>query len=104
MPPLRADPAYQLDVGTELRDRNLKVEPSVSGPAGKRVRYEISVRRDGGAGSSSSSQAGDARLDDSGHAQLASTSVSVQPGEEYDVTVKLFEGNRLVAQESVRRP
>jgi hypothetical protein len=102
--PLGADPAYRLDVGTELRDRNLKVEPSVTGPAGKRVRYEISVRRAAGAGSSNSSQAGGARLDENGYARLASTSVSVQPGEEYDVTVRLFEGDRLVAEDSVRGP
>lgn len=102
--PLRADPAYQLDLGTQLRDRSLKVEPSVTGPAGKRVRYEISVVRDAGAGASSSRQAGGARLDEKGYARLASTSVSVQPGEEYAVTVKLFEGDRLVAEESLRRP
>ena len=98
--PLRAEPAYHLDIGAEVHERNLKVEPSVSGPAGKIVRYEISVVR----GASSSSQAGDARLDDNGYAKLASTSASVQPGEDYRVTVKLFEGTRLVAQQSVRRP
>jgi len=97
------DSAYRLDPGAELGNGNLKVEPRVTGPAGKTVRYEITVRREGKSGSSNSSQSGRARLD-SGETKLASTSVSVQPGEHYEVIVKLYEGERLVAQQSVAHP
>jgi hypothetical protein len=99
-----AESAYRVDPGASLRNGSLKVEPSVVGPAGKRVRYQIEVRREGGSQSSNSSQAGSARLDDDGRAQLASSSVSVQPHQRYEVVVKLYEGDRLVAEESVRQP
>lgn len=99
-----AESAYRVDPGASLRNGSLEVEPSVAGPAGKRVRYEIEVRREGASQSSSSSQAGSVRLDDGGRAQLASSSVSVQPHQRYEVVVKLYEGDQLVAQESVRQP
>jgi hypothetical protein len=101
---VRADASYRLDVGASVREGSLKVEPTVVGPAGKTVRYEIRVRRDGQAGASNSSQAGSARIDDSGHARLASSAVSVRPGESYDVNVRLFADGRVVAEERVRHP
>jgi hypothetical protein len=101
---VRADAGYRLDVGASVREESLKVEPTVVGPAGKTVRYEITVRRDGQAGASNSSQAGSARIDDSGHAKLASSAVSVRPGESYDVNVRLFADGRVVAEERVKQP
>jgi hypothetical protein len=92
---------YRLDAGVQARDGSLKVEPTVSGPAGKTVRYEIQVRREGAGNNSDSSQSGRARLDDSGRAKLASTSVSLRPNERYEVEVTLFEGQRLVAREHI---
>lgn len=103
-PAAATDSAYRLDPGTSVRNGSLRVEPSVTGPAGKNVRYEVSVRREGGSGSSNNNQAGNVRLDDRGHGELASSSVSVRPNESYEVVVKLFADDRLVAQESVRHP
>lgn len=57
---VRAD-GYRLDIGASVRDGSLKVEQAVAGPAGKTLRYEITVRRDGQGGSSNSSQAGGGR-------------------------------------------
>jgi hypothetical protein len=99
-----ADAAYRLDLGTSLREGNLHVAPRVTGPAGKALRYEMQVTREGGAGRSNSRQAGSIRLDESGRARLASNSMSVGPHDEYRVDVKLYEGGRLVAEESVRHP
>jgi len=99
-----AEAAYQLDMGTTVREGNLKVAPRVTGPAGKTLRYEMVVTRQSRSGSSNSSQAGSVRLDESGAARLASSSVSVSPQDEYRVAVKLYEGGRLVAEEAVRHP
>jgi hypothetical protein len=93
-----------LDIGTTVREGNLKVEPQVSGPAGKALRYEIDVRREGAGGSSNNSQSGGVRLDAGGKAQLASNSVSVTPGDAYRVTVRVFDAGQLVAEQSVRHP
>ena len=95
---------YRLDPGLEVSGGNLKVEPTVSGPAGKAVRYEIDVRRHGQGASSNSSQSGTARLDESGRAKLASTSVSLNPQQRYEVEVTLFEGQRVVARERASHP
>ena len=98
-----SDASWRLDPGAELRNGNLRVEPKVSGRPGASVRYEIDVRKRG-SGSSNSSQSGRARLGENGEATLASTSVSVQPGDRYDVEVRVYDGNRLVAQQTVAHP
>ena len=99
-----ADGAYRLDMGASVREGNLQVAPRVSGPAGKALRYEMQVTREGDAGRSRSQQAGSVRLDESGMGRLASNSMSIGPHDEYRVEVKLYEGGRLVAEESVRHP
>lgn len=103
-PAAATDSAYRVDPGTSVGNGSLRVEPSVTGPAGKSLRYEMEVRREGRSGTSNSNQAGNVRLDERGHAQLASSSVSVRPNESYEVVVRLFDQDRLVAQESVRHP
>ncbi len=99
-----ADAAYRLDMGASVRGGNLHVEPRVTGPAGTALRYEMHVTRQGGAGRSNSRQAGSVRLDESGRARLASNDMSVGPHDAYRIEVKLYEGGRLVAEESVRHP
>lgn len=99
-----ADAAYRLDMGTSVHGGSLKVEPTVTGPANKTMRYEMQVRREGSGGSSNSSQSGTVRLDDSGEGRLASSSVSVSPSDRYVVTVKLYDGPELVAQQSAKYP
>ena len=98
------DSNYHLDIGTSVRDGSLKVEPRISGPAGKVVRYEMDVRRQTQGGSSNSSQAGTVRLNDEGKARLAMSSVSVSSRDRYEVTVRIFDADKLVAEESVREP
>jgi hypothetical protein len=58
----------------------------------------------GGAGRSTSSQSGRVRLPQSGSAKLATTSISVAPQDRYRISVKVLEGNRVVAEEEVRYP
>jgi hypothetical protein len=98
-----SDASWRLNPGAELRNGNLRVEPKVSGRPGASVRYEIEVRKSG-SGSSNSTQSGRARLGENGEATLASTSVSVQPGDRYDVEVRVYDGDRLVARRTVEQP
>jgi len=99
-----ADNPYQLDIGAEVHGNNLTVEPSVLGPADKSLRYEMKVRRESAGGSSNSSQSGTVRLDRQGRGQLASTSVSVSPSDHYEVIVRLFDANKMVAEQTARVP
>jgi thin aggregative fimbriae synthesis protein len=99
-----ADTAYRLDIGAEVHGNNLKVEPTVVGPAEKALRYEMKVRREGQGGSSNSSQSGTVKLDADGRGQLASNSVNVSPSDRYEITVRLFDGGRVVAEQSAQYP
>jgi hypothetical protein len=101
---LAADPAYRLDLGISMSSGTLRVEPVVAGPAGKTLRYEMSVRREGKGGSSATSQAGSVRLDGTGKGQFAYNSLSVGPGDRYVISVKVYEGDRLVASEQAVEP
>ncbi|HET7363522.1 MAG TPA: curli-like amyloid fiber formation chaperone CsgH [Burkholderiales bacterium] len=102
--PALGDSGYQLDLGARVEGGSLKVQPTVSGPPDKALRYEMQVRREGSAGASNSSQSGTVKLDDDGHAQLASNAVSVGPNDRYEVTVRLLDGGRVVAEQSARYP
>ena len=102
--PAFSDAAYQLDLGASVEAGSLKVEPTVSGPPDKALRYEMRVRREGSAGSSNQSQSGTVKLDDDGRAQLASSAVSVGPNDHYVVTVRLLDGSHVVAEQSARYP
>jgi len=101
---MAAESAYQLDLGASVQGGNLKVQPNVTGPAGKELKYEMKVRREGAGKSSSSSQGGTVKLDQNGHARLASNSVNVSSGDRYDVTVRLLEGGRVVAEKTQQYP
>src|SRR5216117_1903363 len=92
---------YRLDPGASVQDGTLKVAPKVQGPAGAALRYEIRTTREGKSGHSSSSQSGSVRLGQNGSAALASSSISVTPQDRYRITVKVREGGRVVAEESV---
>jgi hypothetical protein len=99
-----ADDRYTLDLGASVQGSSLKVEPTLTGPAGKTVDYQMRVRREGGGNSSNSSQGGTVQLDRSGHAQLASNSVSVSPSDRYVVTVRVMDGGKVVAEKSQQYP
>lgn len=100
-----ADSAYRVDIGTaEERDGSVQIEPRVTGPAGKSVRYEVEVRRGSQGAKANSSQSGSVRIDDSGKAQLSSNAIRLSRGEQYEMNVRLFEGGQLVAEQSTRRP
>lgn len=99
------DEPYRVDIATsEGRDGSLRIEPRVSGPAGRTVHYEVDVDRGSRGAKASSSQSGSVRLSDAGMAQISSNSVKLNSGEQYEMKVRIFEGERLVAEQAARRP
>ena len=100
-----ADDRYTLDLGASVEGSSLKVEPTLTGPAGKTVDYQMRVRREGSGGNSSnSSQGGTVQLDNSGRAQLASNSVSMSRSDRYLVSVRVTENGKVVAEKSQQYP
>jgi thin aggregative fimbriae synthesis protein len=95
---------YRLDPGASVRDGTLRVAPTVQGPAGAALRYEVKTEREGAAGRSNSSQSGNVRLGQDGSAKLATTSVSVTPQDRYRISVRVLERDRVVAEQEVRYP
>jgi hypothetical protein len=95
---------FRVDPGASVRDGTLNVTPTVHGPAGATLRYEIRTVREGASGNSSSSQSGSVRLGADGTGKLATTNVSVTPKDRYRIQVRLLQGGRVVAEEEVRYP
>lgn len=95
---------YRLDLGASVRGGSLTVEPQITGPAGKALRYEVAVMRESRGGRSNSQQSGSVRLDERGAAALASNKISLDPGDNYRIEVRVFDGDRLVAHESAHHP
>jgi thin aggregative fimbriae synthesis protein len=95
---------YRLDPGATVRDGTLQVSPTVQGPAGAALRYEVKTVREGAAGRSNSSQSGNVRLGQDGSAKLATTSVSVTPQDRYRISVRVLERDKVVAEEEVLYP
>jgi hypothetical protein len=97
-------PGYQLRVDSKLEGGTLTVAPLVSAPAGAELRYEVVSSKHGSNGKSSSSQSGNVTAGPDGSAKLSSLSVSVGPQDKYVLTVKVFDGAKLVAEEVLRYP
>jgi hypothetical protein len=94
----------RIDPGATVRDGTLNVAPTVQGPAGAALRYEIRTTRQGASGNASSSQSGSVRLGEDGRGKLAATRISVGPQDRYRIEVRLLQGGRVVAEEEVRYP
>ena len=87
-----------------VRGGTLKVEPVITAPAGKKLRYDVVTKRSGRSGNSNSSQGGNVTVGDNGKASLSQVSVSVAPQDRYEVSVEVYDGSRLVAAKTLRHP
>jgi hypothetical protein len=101
---LANEPGYQLLVNSRVEGGTLTVAPRVTAPAGAQLRYEVISSKQGSNGKSNSSQSGNVTAGPDGSAELSSLSVSVGPQDKYVLTVKVFHGARLVAEEVLRHP
>jgi hypothetical protein len=101
---MASEPGYRLRIDSSLQGGQLTVAPQIAAPAGSRLRYEVVSSRQGGAGKSSTSQGGSVTVGPDGSATLSKLSVSVGPQDKYVITVKVFDGAKLVAEEVLRHP
>src|SRR5688572_16231686 len=101
----KADEAsYKLWVNSKVEGGTLTVAPRITAPAGAQLRYEVISSKQGSSGQSNSSQSGNVTAGPDGSAKLSTLSVSVGPQDKYVLTVKVFEGAKLVAEEVLRHP
>ncbi len=90
---------YELSINAERRDGNVSVAPTLTAPAGTKLRYEIVARKQGSS-SSSSQQSGNVTVGENGMASLSELSFTVGPQDRCEVSVKVYEGDNLVASHS----
>jgi hypothetical protein len=101
--PLRAERAYRVDIAsTRESDGSVSLGPRIMGPAGQTVRYEVHLRSENLGARAAVTRSGSVRLDDTGNALLAPTSLRGTRGERYEMEVRLFEGDRVVAAQAAR--
>lgn len=101
---LADEPGYQLSMESSVNDGRLTVAPRINAPAGKRLRYELASTKQGAAGKSSTSQSGSVVADAHGMASLSMLRLSVAPGDRYSIVMKVFEGQKLVAEQMLQYP
>ena len=101
---LANEPGYHLRVNSKLEAGTLTVAPQITAPAGAELRYEVISSKQGSSGKSNSSQSGNVTAGPDGSAKLSTLSVNVGPQDKYVLTVKVFEGGKLVAEEVLRYP
>jgi len=98
------EPAYRLRIDSTVEASKLIVLPVVAGPAGSRLRYEMVSSKQGHAGQSNTSQSGAVTVGADGSAKLSTLSLGVGADDRYLITVKVFDGGKLVAEQVLRHP
>jgi hypothetical protein len=97
-------PAYSLRIEASARGDLLTVVPYVESSAAAILRYRLVSTKQGKAGSSTTNQEGTVRLACCQPQAVSSLSLSVDPADRYVISVTLFEGGHIVAQETLRYP
>ena len=99
-----ANAGYDLSLGAEVRGGTLKVAPILTGPAGARLRYDVTTTRTGRSGDNNSRQSGNVTVGDDGKASLSQVAVNVGPQDRYVVHVEVYDGAQVVASKTLRHP
>lgn len=98
------DAAYRLRLESSIEAGHLTVAPKLAGPANKAVGYEMASTKSGGAGNSTTRQSGRVDLGPDGKATLSTLRLSVGPKDHYAITVTVFDGKTMVAEQSLSYP
>ena len=97
-------PGYDLSLGADVSGGTLKVAPTLTGPAGAKLRYDMTTTRTGRSGNNNSRQSGTVTLGDDGKASLSQVSVNVTPQDRYTVHIEVYDGQQVVAAKTLRHP
>jgi hypothetical protein len=95
---------YALRITTEIDGDRLNVVPYVEASEAATLRYEMVSRKDGPAGSSASRQTGSIQVVCCAPKAASRLMLRVRPEDRYTITVRLFAGDRQVAEQTIRYP
>jgi len=96
--------AYRLRLNAIHDGGMLAVVPQLAAPAGSRLRYEMASTKEGASGKSITKQSGHVAVGEVGLATISSLSLRVAAQDRYTITMKLFDGEKLVAQQTLQYP
>lgn len=103
-PALADVPGYRLSLGADVRGGTLEIAPTITAPPGTRLRYEVETIKSGRSGNSNSSQAGSVTVGEDGSASLSQMALSLGAQDRAEVSVKVYDGARLVASKRYKHP
>jgi hypothetical protein len=92
-----------LDIGAEESQGQLRVTPIVTSATDRRLRYEVLAQKEGASGKSQSRQAGNLAVRAGVRASASTLALGIAPGDRYTVTVRLFEGRKLLAEKKLQK-
>ena len=95
---------YRLWLDTSTSGKMLTVIPHIAVPAAVTLRYEIISTKHGKSGRSSTSQSGRVAVDREGSQTFAKLSLGVGLDDRYTIAVKVFDGTKLVAEQTLNYP
>ena len=98
------EPGYELRVESSVLGSQLTVIPHVQAAAGAVLRYEIVSTKQGSAGKSDTRQSGKVAVGEAGSAKLSTLKLGVSPQDRYSISVKVFDGTKLVAEKVLNYP
>ncbi len=98
------DAGVRLTLDTSTSGRMLTVVPHVMAPGAARLRYEIVSTKHGKSGRSSTSQTGNVAVGPDGAGTFARLSLGVGPDDRYTIDVRVYDGARLVAEQTLNYP
>ena len=101
---MAGESGYRLWLDTSVSGGKLIVVPHIAAPAPAALYYEIVSAKDGQSGRSSTRQSGPVDVGAQGSQTFARLSLSVGPQDRYTISVRVFEGARLVAEQSLNYP
>jgi hypothetical protein len=105
MAPAMADePGYRLRIDSNVEASQLIVVPVIAAPAGSRLRYEMVSSKQGPGGNSNTRQSGGVQIGADSSAKLSTLRVGVGADDRYVITVRVFDGVNLVAEQLLRHP
>lgn len=95
--------SYRLTLDAHIENNNLTMAPQIHAPKGSMLRYEMTAAKTGVSGTTSTRQNGQVRVDD-GTTTLSTFSLSLGSRDSCTVSVKVFDGENIVAERTFDCP
>lgn len=98
------EPGYKLRFDSTVEASKLTVVPVIAAAPGSQLRYELISSKEGHSGNSNTRQSGGVMVGAEGSAKLSTLRLGVGADDRYLISVKVYDGAKLVAEQVLRHP